>query len=98
MTKFNYIHKRHMDLSNVIEGNLIPVGLYTDKKKKKNRRVKNIACSLHFGILLLPQGLHVGLASEDKLLYTEVTKLNITKKQRFSELVLLLHTSKLVIA
>lgn len=35
MTKFNYIHKRHMDLSNVIEGNLIPVGLYTDKKKKK---------------------------------------------------------------
>lgn len=54
--------------------------------------------SLYFGILLLPRGLHVGLASEDKLLYTEVTKLDITKKQRFNELVLLLHTSKLVIA
>lgn len=40
----------------------------------------------------------MGLASEDKLLYTEVTKLDITKKQRFNELVLLLHTSKLVIA
>lgn len=94
MTKFKYNPKRHMDLSNVIEGNLIPVGLYIDKKI---RRVKKIAYSLHFDILY-PQGLHVGLASEDKLLYTEVTKLNITNKGRFNELVLLLHTNKLVIA
>lgn len=36
----------------------------------------------------------MGLASKDKLLCVEVTKSNITKKRRFNELVVLLHSSK----
>lgn len=39
-----------MDLSNVIEGNLIPVGLYTDKKKKRieGSRISHVHFTLVF--------------------------------------------------